>query len=250
MIKYQKIGDILLVKKIPSNKEINELIKKTKCKTILKYDFINGNLREPKINKIYGGSTETIQKEYGVLFKIDVSKIMWSMGNIDERKRMATISNENEVVIDMFAGIGYFSIPLAKFSKPKKIYAIELNPNSYYYLNENIKLNNIDNTKIITILGDNKKANLINKGDRIIMGYILKTKEYLPTAFKYLNEKGGFIHYHDTLAEKLLDNEPYNYIEKVAKKYNYKIINYKLNKIKKYSPGVWHIVADVEFEKN
>lgn len=56
---------------------------------------------------------------------LDVAKIMWSQGNIEERKRMAFISNENEVVVDMFAGIGYFTIPLAKYSKPKLVYAIE-----------------------------------------------------------------------------------------------------------------------------
>ncbi|UXM84231.1 tRNA(Phe) (4-demethylwyosine(37)-C(7)) aminocarboxypropyltransferase Taw2 [Methanococcus aeolicus] len=251
--KYQKIGDILLVKTDISNEEINQLVNKTKCKTILKYDNIKGELRQPKTTIIYGNETETIQKEYNILFKIDVSKIMWSMGNIDERKRMADISNPNEVVIDMFAGIGYFTIPMAKYSKPKKIYALELNPDSYHYLVENIKLNklnndNNNNNKIIPILGDNRKANLRNTADRIIMGYVLKTGEFLDKAFEYLKEDGGIIHYHDTIAEKILDKEPYSKIKNIAEKNNYKIIDYKLNKIKKYSPGVWHVVADVKFE--
>ena len=254
MVKYQKIGEIILVKTDLSNGEINQLVNKTKCKTILKQNIIKGELRQPTTTIIYGTETETIQKEYNILFKIDVSKIMWSMGNIDERKRMADISNPNEVVIDMFAGIGYFTIPMAKYSKPKKIYALELNPDSYHYLVENIKLNKLGentnkNTKIIPILGDNREANLKNTADRIIMGYVLKTGEFLDKAFEYLKEDGGVIHYHDTIAEKILNKEPYLKIKNTAEKRNYKIIDYKLNKVKKYSPGVWHVVADVEFKK-
>ena len=69
---------------------------------------------------------------------------MWSKGNTTERKRMSTISDKGETVVDMFAGIGYFSIPMAVHSKPSKIYSIEINPISYGYLCENVYLNKVE----------------------------------------------------------------------------------------------------------
>ncbi|ENN95777.1 hypothetical protein J422_05943 [Methanocaldococcus villosus KIN24-T80] len=244
-MKYQKIGDIVLVKKPLSEEEIREIVKKTKCKTVaLKTSQIVGEFRRPYIKILYGKETETIHKEHGCLFKLDVSKIMWSQGNIKERERMARISNENEIVVDMFAGIGYFSIPLAKYSNPKTVYAIEKNPIAYHYLCENIKLNKLKN--IIPILSDNRNVNLRNIADRIIMGYIHKTHKFLPKAFEILKDK-GVIHYHETVAEKVMYERPIERLKYYAKIYNYKLVDYKIFKIKKYAPGVWHVVVDAKF---
>jgi len=246
MLKYQKVGDIVLVKRDLSQEEIDYIVDKTRCKTIVKYEGIKGDLRRPKIKIIYGSETETIHKEYGCLFKLDVSKVMWSMGNIEERKRMAHISHPREVVVDMFAGIGYFSIPMAKYSRPKRIYGVEINPDAYYYLEENIRLNKLKN--VVPILEDNRNLDLENIADRVIMGYILKTRFFLDKAFQLLKEEGGVIHYHDTLPEKAIYSEGVCNIIKTAENYNYRLTSYHVHKIKKYAPGVWHIVIDARVE--
>jgi len=59
---------------------------------------------------------------------------MFSSGNMDERIRMSMISDKNEVVVDLFAGIGYLLCRMAVYSKPEKIYACEINPVAYDYL--------------------------------------------------------------------------------------------------------------------
>lgn len=244
MLRYQKVGDIVLVKRDLSQEEIEYILEKTRCKTIVKYEGIVGDLRKPRIKILYGSETETIHKEYGCLFKLDISKVMWSMGNIEERKRMAHISNPKEVVVDMFAGIGYFSIPMAKYSKPKKIYGVEINPEAYYYLRENIRLNRLRN--IQPILGDNRELDLENVADRVIMGYILKTRYFLDKAFQLLKEEGGVIHYHDTLPEKALYSEGVQSIRRAAEVHNYRLTSYEIRKVKKYAPGVWHVVIDAK----
>ena len=142
-MKYKKIGDILILNDNPSN--LNELARKHNVKTIMQIDHIQGTKREPVYKILYGSETETINRENKCLFKLDLSKVMWSKGNVNERLRIAKLVEDDESVLDMFAGIGYFSIPIGVYSSAKEVISIEINPNSYYYLCENIKLNKCDN---------------------------------------------------------------------------------------------------------
>ncbi|MCS3901993.1 tRNA(Phe) (4-demethylwyosine(37)-C(7)) aminocarboxypropyltransferase Taw2 [Methanococcus voltae] len=247
-LKYQKIGDILIVKDELNETEIKELVKRTKCKTILKYEtHITRDLRVPTTKTLYGTETETINKEHGCLFSIDASKIMWSMGNLEERKRIATKSNKEEIVVDMFAGIGYFTIPLAKYSAPKKIYALELNPNSYRHLCKNILLNKVENI-VVPLNIDNRDFDETIKADRILMGYVVKTSEFLEKAFQIL-ANNGTIHYHDTVPEKIMNTRPVEQLKSIGHKYGFELEEYEIIRIKKYSPGVSHIVVDAKFKK-
>ena len=207
----------------------------------MKIDHIQGTKREPVYNILYGNETETIHKENGCLFKLDLSKVMWSKGNNNERLRIAKLVEDNEVVLDMFAGIGYFSIPIGVHSNAKHIYSIEINPNSYFYLCENIKLNKLDN--ITPILGDCMVHAPKYKADRIVMGYVKTTHHYLNVAINSLNE-GGILHYHETVPEKLMNTRPLERI--ISQAGNREVELLKLNKIKKYAPGVEHVVLDVK----
>lgn len=248
--KWEKFGDILIFK-LPKElndfeREIGEAYAKIlRVKTVAKETApICGKFRIPNIKVIYGNGTETIHKENGIKFKFDAKKIMFSSGNIDERKRMAYISNKNEVIVDMFAGIGYFSIPLAYYSKPKKIYAIEINKTAYFYLCENIKLNNVSNI-VSPIFGDNRKVAPKNIADRVIMGYLKNSHKFLSNAIEILNEE-GIIHYHGLCPNELFPKKTQQIIKNEANKCkkNAKIINIK--KIKSFAPGISHVVVDVE----
>lgn len=241
-MKWKKIGDILILDNkftVQSDTQLKELLDKHNVKTIMKVDHIYGTKREPVIKLLYGNDTETINKENGCLFKLDLKKVMWSKGNNNERIRIAKLVEDNETVIDMFAGIGYFSIPIGVHSNAKQIYSIEINPNSFHYLKENIKLNKISN--ITPLLGDCINITPDYKADRIIMGYVKTTHHYLKVAIDSLN-KGGVIHYHETVPEKLMDIRPINRIKELAGDRQVEFL--KLNKVKKYSPGVFHVVCD------
>ena len=171
---------------------------------------------------------------------------MWSKGNTGERKRMSTLPEDDEIIIDMFAGIGYFTVPMAVHSNPKKIYAIEINPNSYQFLCENIKLNKIDDI-VEPILGDCSKQDFDHIADRIMMGYIGGTHHYLDSAMKYL-KKGGIIHYHESTPEPILFERPVERVKNAADKVNRDIEVLNKRSIKKYSPGVYHTVVDIKVD--
>ena len=236
-MKYKKIGDILILNDNPEY--LDNLAKKHSVKTIMLIDHIQGTKREPVYRLLYGEETETINKENKCLFKLDLSKVMWSKGNVNERLRIAKLVRDGETVLDMFAGIGYFSIPIGVHSNACKVISIEINPNSYYYLCENIKLNNCDN--ITPVLGDCLVETPNYNADRIVMGYVKTTHHYLKVAINSLN-KGGIIHYHETVPEKLMETRPISRIRQAAGDRDVELL--KINKIKKYAPGVEHVVID------
>ena len=238
-MKYKKIGDVLILDNKYPNDDYDVLSKKHNVKTIMKIDHIQGTKREPVYKILYGSETETINKENGCLFKLDLAKVMWSKGNNNERLRIANLVQDGETVIDMFAGIGYFSIPIGVHSNAKQVYAIEINPNSYNFLCDNIKLNKLNN--ITPILGDCKVETPKLKADRILMGYVKTTHHYLKVAIDSLNE-GGVLHYHETVPEKLIETRPIERIAAQAGGRDIELLN--ITKIKKYAPGVEHVVID------
>ncbi len=250
--KWEKIGDIVTIKVDKKLENYGEIIGKTycevlHCKTALN-DFggISGTYRKPNVKLLYGSKdTETVHKENGIRYKLDAQKIMFSSGNMDERLRMAKISNKNETVVDLFAGIGYFTLPMAVYSKPKKIFSCEINPVAYDYLCKNIVLNHV--TKIVdSLLGDNRNVAPKNVAGRVIMGYFEDTEKFLPTAFDCLKNCTGIIHFHNVCSDELIPEKPLKVIEETADKYkkNIELLTHRV--IKSYAPGVSHIVLDIQ----
>jgi tRNA wybutosine-synthesizing protein 2 len=250
--KWEKVGDVVtlvLPKELEKFKEhIGEKYAEIlNCKTVLNnIGGIIGEFRSPNVEVIFGSkNTETTHKENGICFKLDPQKIMFSSGNMDERIRMATVSNNNEVVVDLFAGIGYFTLPIAVYSRPEMIVACEKNPISYNYLKENITLNNV--TDIVEPLkGDNREVAPKFIADRVIMGYIGNTRDFLETAINCLKEKIGIIHYHDKIPEKNILNNTMDMVSKVADKFNRKAELIGQKHVKSYAPGIGHFVFDIK----
>ncbi|AGK61654.1 methyltransferase [Archaeoglobus sulfaticallidus PM70-1] len=243
---YKMIGEIILVKIADEleayRKAIGECLLRLhpNCKSVWRDLGKEDMLRKPRLEFLAGDEsyTETVKLENGCYFKLDVKKVMYSVGNQHEKMRIARLVEDGEIVVDMFAGIGYFSIPIAKHSNAKRIYSIEINPESYHYLLENIRLNEVDN--VIPILGDSMFVTP-PKADRIIMGHIY-CHEFLKTAFLAVDE--GYIHYHEAVPLAVKDR-PVNRINEVAEKLGKKVKIEGYRKVKNYSPGVIHAVVDV-----
>ncbi|MBI5679656.1 MAG: class I SAM-dependent methyltransferase family protein [Methanobacterium sp.] len=241
-MKGKVIGDILVLKNEPNN--LDELLKLPEVNRIVKLGRISGSKREPDVKILVGDNTETIHRENHCFFKLDVAKIMWSKGNTTERKRIAELVEDGEIIVDMFAGIGYFSIPIAVHSNPQKIYSIEINPISYCYLKENIVLNKVEGI-INPLFGDCRKLAPKGIADRVLMGYIGNTHEYLDVAMEIV-KPGGIIHYHESVPDKLKFERPPQRIIEAANGRDVEILNKRI--IKKYSPGVYHVVIDALIE--
>lgn len=252
---YQIIGHVLLIK-LPNIKSTEKKLKIAETvltlvpnvKTVCEIKEVRGEYREPVLEKIAGNGTITTHKENDILYKIDAARIMFSKGNLAERKRLLDQVAENENIVDMFAGIGYFSLGLAKYTKAREILAIEKNPEAYNFLTDNIMLNKLNN--INAIQGDCAQAAMSFKGyaDRVIMGYFPNTEQFLQHAM-HMSRNGCTIHYHNIYKIKDLWKKPMKEIEEAARERNVKIDIIKKKKVKSYAPNVFHVVVDFRVTK-
>ena len=253
MAGFQTIGSIAILKHGLSPKEAKAqaqgiLKKLARIESVYRYSGpISGDLRIPKASFVSGKKDPvTIHKENGCLYKLDITKVMFSKGNVQERARLPKIVKPGETIIDMFAGIGYFSIPLGK-TQASRTYAIELNPTSFRYLKENIKLNKLTE-KVIPILGDNRKTKVPERADRIVMGYFPDTQRFLPAAFRML-KPGGIIHYHDLFKKSDLWEASERILREQSKNAGLQPVRMEKRVVKQYAPGIFHVVIDAEFRK-
>ena len=252
--KWEKIGDVVTIKldekTQPYQKEIGKAFSNVlNCKTtLLDTGGITGDLREPNIKIIYGSpECETVHNENGIKYKLNPCKLMFSSGNIDERKRMGEITKKDEIVVDLFAGIGYFTLPIAVHGKAKKIFACEKNPLAYNYLCQNIVLNNVSG-KVEPIKGDNRQVAPTNVADRVLLGFFKETKKFLKTAVQCLKNNEGIIHYHDVFPDKSVPEEALHHINAVVNEYNKESELLKFRRVKSYAPGIGHYVFDIRIK--
>ncbi|EQD49052.1 Protein of unknown function Met10, partial [mine drainage metagenome] len=113
---------------------------------------VHGEARRPDVEVIAGGATETEVVEHGVHWRFDAARIMFAAGNRTERVRAGRRVAPGERVLDLFAGIGYFSLPAARAHPTVRVRAIEQNPEAYRYLVENARINGVAD-RIATTLG-------------------------------------------------------------------------------------------------
>jgi tRNA (guanine37-N1)-methyltransferase len=251
---FDLIGDIAIIE-IPEDirsrrKDIALGVKKSHkhVKTVLmKSGDRKGSFRLRKLRKLIGKETVTEHKEHGCRFRLDVETCYFSPRESTERQRIAERVNPGEDVLVMFAGIGPYSIMIAK-KQPgvKKVYSIEINPECIRYLRENIEINKVKD-KQVTVLGDVRMScEKLNIGfDRIVMPLPKEGHEYLDVAFKYI-KKRGVIHFYHYSHENNLWDETMALIKNCAGQLcrEFRIIDKR--KVLPYGPGVWKVCVEIE----
>ena len=204
---YDVVGDIAIVRLTKDNpnkaKEYASRILSTNksLKTVLQQvSPISGEFRLHTLKYLAGeNKANTIHKESGCSFAVNLATCYFSPRLSFERSRVARAVNIGESVINMFAGVGCFSILIAKTAKLTKIFSIDANPSALEFLCRNITVNRVY-SQVIPILGDSKKVvqeNFLGVADRVLMPLPAKAFEYLDVALAALNPHGGWIHYYD-----------------------------------------------------
>ncbi|WP_456475045.1 class I SAM-dependent methyltransferase [Candidatus Pyrohabitans sp.] len=250
---WELIGDVLIInlpsELYPLRREIGEFLLSfhPRARSVVARRGIGDELRHPEAEVIAGDSnTTTLHREHGCIFRLDPCRVMFSAGNMEERKRMAQLPARGEVVLDMFAGIGQLSIPLAKHASPRKVLAIEKRPETYEFLRENISLNRLEGI-MEARLGDCLEVAPENFANRVLMGYFFSPQRFLPKALKALKGGEGVLHYHTLVPKEALDREGEALVERIAELgYRARIAQRRI--VKSYAPKRWHVVYDVVVE--
>jgi tRNA (guanine37-N1)-methyltransferase len=258
---YDIVGDIAIIRVHGVLEQkvqlIAEAIKKThkKVKTVLlQTGPVSGDFRLRDLRWVVGeNKTETIHKEFGCLFKVDLKEAYFSPRLSYERMRIAKLVKPNEIVVNLFAGVGCFSLIIAKFSKVEKVYSIDINPEAIRYMKENILLNKLIG-RVIPLLGDAKEIvekKLRGVADRVLMPLPEKAFEYLEHALIALKPAGGFIHYY-TFEHAFKSESP---IEKAKTKVSDKLKNLGVKFdisfgriVRTTGPNWYQVVLDIQVE--
>ena len=205
-VSYDIVGNIAIIRLSHASPESAQNAAKAimnihkNVKTVLvQASPVAGGFRLRRLTHVAGeNKTSTVHKEYGCLFSVDVEKCYFSPRLSHERMRIAGIVKPNETVVNMFAGVGCFSIMIAKHVSATKVFSIDANPAAIQFMQENIRLNRVYD-KVIPLLGDSKaivNSHLQRIADRVLMPLPEKALEYLPFAVSALKPSGGWIHYY------------------------------------------------------
>jgi tRNA wybutosine-synthesizing protein 2 len=241
------IGDVVLVDvdDAPRPGEVGEALLDLHggADTVLAREGIEGLHREPSGRVIAGdGDTETVHREHGTAYAMDLAEVMFSPGNKAERVRMGETTGPGERVLDAFAGIGYFALPMARAGA--SVTAIEHNPTALRFLLENARLNEVTDN-IQPYRGDCREVAptlAAEPFDRLVMGYY-DAHEYLDALLPALSA-GGVVHLHEATPEPLAPERPIERIEAAAADLGRAVEVCHTRRVKTHSEGVDHVVVD------
>ncbi|MCK9630340.1 MAG: SAM-dependent methyltransferase [Methanoregula sp.] len=232
---YYMVGDVAVIHgNKPSGAALDAIIGFRHPRGIVWIESLHGVTRTPHTEILWGTAGEVRHKESGYTYHLDPQKVMFSMGNRNEKMRIADLirtGTGNERVADMFAGIGYFTIPMA--GAGAHVHAMEINPVAFGYLEQNIRENGF--TDWVTATPGDCRVSLTDIYDRIVMGHF-DAVTMVADALRHVRT-GSILHVHsigpaeDRIREQI---ESAGFSGTI-----------QVHRVKKYRPHAWHVVQDV-----
>jgi tRNA wybutosine-synthesizing protein 2 len=229
------VGEVAVIHgKKPAREQVGEMVSFRHPRGVLWIESLHDVTRTPKTEVLWGNVGEERHRESGYSYILDPGKVMFAQGNRNEKMRIAELvrrSNTPERVADMFAGIGYFTIPAA--GSGARVHAMEINPVAFDYLNRNI-LENGFSDRVTASLGDCRVL-LRGEYDRIVMGHF-DAIALLMSALRHVHA-GSVIHLHSigTVEDQIREH---------AEETGFSV-TIQVHKVKKYRPHAWHVVQDI-----
>ena len=254
---FDIIGDITIIKipeQLEDKKEILAKILINKIKTVntvfQQISSVQGEYRTRKLSFLTGiNKTNTEYREHGCRFKVDVLNTYFSPRLSTERLRISQMINKKEKIINMFAGVGTYSIILAKKNPDCIVYSIDSNPDAHNLCIINSKLNKVQD-RVIPILGNARLIidnHLKGKATRVLMPLPEQASEFIDSAIMALENNKGIIHYfaHIKANSKLhaLEEGKIN-CHNNFKCYQYKLISGRV--VREIGPRIYQTVFDLK----
>lgn len=257
---FDQVGDIVIIK-IPDNlmpkkaliaKAILGNIKTAKA-VFAQVSPVRGDFRIRDLEFLAGENrTVTEYKEHACRFKVDVARTYFSPRLSTERQRIAQMVQDDETIVNMFAGVGTYSIVIAKANKTCRVYSIDSNAVASELCEMNAKLNKVQD-RVISICGDAAeviKDQLADQADRVLMPLPERAKEFIEPAVLALKKKGGVVHYFAHIkadSKKASQELGLADAHDAFQKYDHKILGIRV--VREVGPQIYQIVADVSVSR-
>ncbi|EDO48137.1 predicted protein [Nematostella vectensis] len=236
----------------------------------------NNSFRSPRVTLLVGTNSWVSHIDNGITYMFDVTKCMFSSGNITEKMRVAKMDCLGQVIVDLFAGIGYFVLPFLVHANAAFVHACEWNPHAVEALRRNLVQNKV-NEKCEVHFGDNRKFPYKGIADHVNLGLIPSSEFAWPVACRSLrSDVGGWLHIHGNISSadsknSHLDGLPFpptcnkrirkawlDWSNTVASKikillqhehlaiFNWTVDAQHIEHVKSYAPHIDHLVLDLE----
>lgn len=256
---FDIVGDIAVVKLseklLPKKRMIGQALMQVHrhLRTVLNQTTpVSGEFRTRELEIIAGETrTETIHREAGCSFKVDLAKVYFSPRLGAERLRVTKLVKPAEVVTNLFAGVGSYSIVIAKHSRASLIYSIDKNPDAFDYMRENIRINKVGE-RVVPILGDAREIverKLAGKADHVLMPLPEFSHKFLDVAIQALKPTGGVIHFYDYGQEPNVFEPSFLFVKSTAVSKGFYVERLGARRIRSYAPRCSHVVLDVSLRK-
>ncbi|OAY25926.1 hypothetical protein MANES_16G007200v8 [Manihot esculenta] len=205
--------------------------------------------RDSTLEILVGDNGWVDHRENGITYSFDATKCMFSWGNLSEKLRMAHLNCQDEVIVDLFAGIGYFVLPFLVRAGAKLVYACEWNPHAVEALKRNLEANFVSG-RCIVLEGDNRIIAPKGVANRVCLGLLPSSEGSWVTAVRALRMEGGMLHVHGNVK----DSEESSWTEHVLRSIDeiarseglcWEVSIEHVERVKWYAPHIRHLVADV-----
>lgn len=199
------------------------------------------------------GSSEVRFLDHGVTFAFDAAKVMFSSGNNTERRRIGELNMVGETVIDAYAGVGYYTLPMLVRSGAHRVHACEINPDSVAGLRRGAALNGV-HERLTVHEGDNAEtlASLRGVADRCHLGLLPSSEAAWEACLLALKPSGGVLHVHMNVEEEHIER----WCTQTTERFRHLVVQHglgfdvgvnHLEKVKWFAPRVRHVVLDLTF---
>jgi len=233
---YTMLGTVAVFhgREVPGEDDVRAVLEWRHPTAVLWIPACDGQRRKPRAHVLAGTPGEVAHKECGITYFFDPSCTMFSAGNRGEKERLRKMVRPGERVADMFAGIGYFSLPVAR--EGARVHAMEIDPVAFSCLAKNIGVNGVAD-RVVPELGDCRFC-LSGTYDRVIMGHF-DSCQYLEHALSHVHE-GSVLHVHTA-------GDASGRIEETLSGKGVRA-TVETHRVKKLGPHIWHCVQDVTVE--
>ena len=245
----REIADAIVASDIPVSTVVNRASKVKGELRVRDWEILASDVPEASSE---GGETEsrprteTVHREYGFEYLLDIAEVYFSPRLATERHRVAEQVEDGERAFDMFAGVGPFAIPFA--AGGAAVVAVDLNERAIDYLQENARRNGVEE-RITAIQGDVRDvaSEYEDWADRIVMNLPHSAGDFLDTAVSLAGDR-CVLHYYDIQHE----DDPFGpgeaaIREAAGEEYDVEVLTERV--VRSYAPHEWNVCLDVELSR-